>query len=93
LISEVETISDIALVALVGEGITKETGNSCKSISGSGAENINIEIIAAGASTAAVYFVVKESDCDRAVNATHNYFFPNAGNRIHQHSDLTSVVL
>ncbi len=75
LISDVETISDIALVALVGEGITKKRGIAAKAFQAVAAENINVEIIAAGASTAAVYFVVKESDCDRAVSATHRYFF------------------
>jgi bifunctional aspartokinase / homoserine dehydrogenase 1 len=94
LISEVETISDIALVALVGEGITKKRGIAAKAFQAVAAENINIEIIAAGASTAAVYFVVLESDCDRAVKATHTYFFPECpGAGSHQHSDLTSFVL
>jgi bifunctional aspartokinase / homoserine dehydrogenase 1 len=94
LISEVETISDIALVALVGEGITKKRGIAAKAFQAVAAENINIEIIAAGASTAAVYFVVLEKDCDRAVKATHTYFFPECpGAGSHQHSDLTSFVL
>ena len=94
MISEVETISDIALVALVGEGITKKEGIAAKAFQAVAEENINIEIIAAGASTAAVYFVVKESDCDRAVIATHRYFFPECPkNDNFQHSDLTSVVI
>ncbi len=94
LISDVETISDIALVALVGEGITKKQGVAAKAFQAVAEENINVEIIAAGASTAAVYFVVKESDCDRAVNATHRYFFsPPEEKDTFRHSDLTSVVL
>jgi bifunctional aspartokinase / homoserine dehydrogenase 1 len=94
LISDVETISDIALVALVGEGITKKEGIAAKAFQAVAEENINIEIIAAGASTAAVYFVVKESDCDRSVIATHRYFFPECRkNNKNQHSDLTSVIL
>ncbi|MFO7922895.1 MAG: aspartate kinase [Bacteroidales bacterium] len=94
LISDVETISDIALVALVGEGITKQHGVAAKAFQAVAAENINVEIIAAGASTAAVYFVVKESECEKAVNATHNYFF--SGCPAHepcQHSDLASIIL
>ncbi len=95
LISEVETITDIALVALVGEGITKKEGIAARAFQAVAEENINIEIIAAGASTAAVYFVVKESDCDRSVIATHKYFFPECSkhNNTNQHSDLTSVIL
>ncbi len=94
LISDVETISDIALVALVGEGITRKQGVAAKAFQAVAAENINVEIIAAGASTAAVYFVVKESDCDRAVQATHHYFFSEGpGNDSYQYSDLTSVIL
>ncbi len=94
LISDVETLSDIALVALVGEGITKKKGIAAKAFQAVAEEDINVEIIAAGASTAAVYFVVKENDCDRAVKATHRYFFPeNPGPNNHQYSDLTSVVL
>lgn len=94
LISDMEPISDIALVALVGEGITKRHGIAAKAFQAVAEENINVEIIAAGASTAAVYFVVKEGDCDRAVKATHNYFFPECREkREYQHSDLTSIVL
>ena len=94
LISDVEVLSDIALVALVGEGITKKRGIAAKAFQAVANENINVEIIAAGASTAAVYFVVDEADCDSAVNATHNYFFSECPKRdTYQHSDLTSVVL
>ena len=94
LISDVEAISDIALVALVGEGITKKQGVAAKAFQAVAAENINVEIIAAGASTAAVYFVVKECDCDRAVSATHSHFYSECPKQdSYQHSDLTSVVL
>ena len=94
LISDVEAISDIALVALVGEGITRKKGIAAKAFQAVAAENINVEIIAAGASTAAVYFVVKESDCHRAVRATHSHFYSeyHAYDQ-NSHSDLTSVVL
>ncbi len=94
MISEVEAISDIALVALVGEGITKKRGVAARAFQAVASENINVEIIAAGASTAAVYFVVKEDDCDRAVKATHSYFFSEHLHQdSYQHSGLTSVVL
>ncbi len=94
LISDVETISDIALVALVGEGITRKHGVAAKAFQAVAAENINVEIIAAGASTAAIYFVVKEKECNRAVIATHGYFFGDTPEpALNRHSDLTSVVL
>jgi bifunctional aspartokinase / homoserine dehydrogenase 1 len=94
LIRDVESISRIALVALVGEGITKKEGIAAKAFQAVAEENINVEIIAAGASTAAVYFVVKESDCEKAVNATHRYFFPDPpGHDTFKYSDITSVVL
>ncbi len=75
LISEVETVTGIALVALVGEGITRERGVAAKIFNAVAEENINVEIIAAGASTSAVYFIVKESDCENAVKAVHRFFF------------------
>ncbi len=94
LINEVEAISDIALVALVGEGITTKQGIAAKAFQAVAAENINVEIIAAGASTAAVYFVVKESDCNRAVIATHNFFFSEGGNLDSRPlSENTSIIL
>ena len=94
LISDVEAISDIALVALVGEGITKKRGIAAKAFQAVAAENINVEIIAAGASTAAVYFMVKESDCDRAVNATHSFFFSECAKQdSNLHSDHKSIIL
>lgn len=94
LISDVESISGIALVALVGEGITRKEGIAAKAFQAVAEEKINVEIIATGASTAAIYFVVKESDCDRAVVATHRYFFPESPKQDSLHfSDITSVVL
>ena len=42
-------------------------------------ENINVEMISAGASEVAYYFIVMEKDLEKAVNAIHNDFFTSDG--------------
>ncbi|MCP2596308.1 aspartate kinase, partial [Candidatus Aminicenantes bacterium AC-335-G13] len=68
-------VRDIALIAVVGEGIKKRKGIAAKVFSAVAKKNINVEMISSGASEVAYYFVVKEKDLKKAVIAIHDEFF------------------
>jgi aspartate kinase len=70
-VERVEKIKDIALIAIVGEGLLKHYGIAAKVSSAVANSGINIEMISAGASEVAYYFIVKENDLERAVKAIH----------------------
>jgi len=75
IIERVELKDHVALVAAVGDGLMKRRGAAARVLARVAEENINIEMLAAGASEAAQYFVVDEEDADRAVHAIHREFF------------------
>jgi aspartate kinase len=78
--SRLETIRDLALVALVGHGIKDEIGIAGRCFTAVARHNINIEMIAFGPSPVALYFLVHSEDLKRAVGAIHATFFVD-GNR------------
>ena len=75
IIERVELKDHVALVAAVGDGLMKRRGAAARVLARVAEENINIEMLVAGASEAAQYFVVDEEDADRAVHAIHREFF------------------
>jgi len=70
-VEKVEKIDDIALIAIVGEGIIKNHGIAAKVFHAVATNGINIEMISAGASDVAYYFIVKENVLEPAINAIH----------------------
>lgn len=75
IIERVNLEDDIALIAVVGEGLLKRKGVASRVFTSVADEDINIEMISSGASEVAYYFVVKEGEVERAVNAIHREFF------------------
>ncbi|MBN2245981.1 MAG: aspartate kinase [Candidatus Aminicenantes bacterium] len=75
IIEKVEVENTVALVAVVGKGIQSRKGIAAKVFSAVASENINIKMISSGASEVAYYFLVKEDDVGRAVQAIHHEFF------------------
>lgn len=74
----IETIgvrNDITLVAVVGEGLLRAKGLAAKVFSAVADKEINVEMISAGASEVAYYFIIKEVDLVPAINAIHRKFF------------------
>jgi aspartate kinase len=71
-----EPVKDIALVGIVGEGIVSTKGLAARAFSAVASSGVNVEMISAGASTVAYYFIVKEKDLGRTVKAVHSEFFP-----------------
>jgi aspartate kinase len=76
----VESVSysdDIALVSVVGIESRDKMGLAGKLFSAVGESEVNIEIISAGASDVAAYFIIKEEDLIKTVNAIHSTFCTN----------------
>jgi len=67
-IEEIESISDLSLIGVVGEGIFERHGIASKVLQTVASKGINIEMISAGPSNVAYYFLVKEDDLSAAVN-------------------------
>lgn len=68
---------DLAIVAVVGEGMRGTPGVAGKVFSTMGAEGINIVTIAQGSSELNISFAIPDSDVVRAVNALHEAFVPS----------------
>ena len=66
---------DIALIAVVGQGLQEKQGVAAKVFSAVARERINIEMISSGASEVAYYFIVQKDDLERTVRAVHREFF------------------
>jgi len=74
-VESIEQFSDIAVVAVVGEGIADTIGLSARVLSSVAAADINVEMISSGASTVAYYFIVRDRVLYKAVQAIHTEFF------------------
>ena len=72
---ELEKITDIALISIVGEGLHRQRGIAAGCFTAVSHARVNIEMISFGPSKAALYFMVREKDLETSVNALHNYFF------------------
>ncbi len=74
-ITEVISIEDVSVIAAVGEGILERPGVAARIFSAVARKNINVKLIASGASTVATYFMVSNKDKEVAVCAIHDEFF------------------
>lgn len=70
-VEKIEKIKDIALIAIVGEGISNHHGMAAKVFTAIAKKEINIELISAGASEVAYYFLIKERFLEPALKAIH----------------------
>ena len=69
------TVTDVALVSIVGKGLHNNRGIAAKCFSAVSNANVNIEMISSGTSDAALYFLVKEECLDETIQALHSTFF------------------
>ena len=73
-IDRVASISEIAIIALVGEGIKGVPGVAARAFGVLGAAAINIMMIAQGSSELNLSIVVREKDAPKAVQLIHGAF-------------------
>ncbi len=74
-VDKIETKKDIALVGVVGEGLIRTKGLAARVFAAVARVGVNVEMISAGASTVAYYFIVQEKDLKKSVRAIHDAFF------------------
>ncbi|WP_289644748.1 bifunctional aspartate kinase/homoserine dehydrogenase I [Maribacter aestuarii] len=74
-IRSVQPEKDLAIVALVGDNMKSHQGLSGKMFSTLGKNNVNIRVIAQGASERNISCVIDEKDVKKALNALHEEFF------------------
>ncbi len=74
-VARVDLEEDVALVAVVGEGMVARRGVAARIFSAVAKAGINVEMISSGASEVATYFIVDCADTGRAVRALHREFF------------------
>ncbi|MET7030200.1 bifunctional aspartate kinase/homoserine dehydrogenase I [Sediminicola luteus] len=66
---------DLAIIALVGDNMKSHQGLSGKMFSTLGKNNVNIRVIAQGASERNISAVISKGDVKKALNALHEEFF------------------
>ncbi|MHA2139851.1 MAG: aspartate kinase [Candidatus Thorarchaeota archaeon] len=74
-IERLELKEDVALIAVVGEGLSTTKGLAAKVFSAVAQSDINVEMISSGASEVAYYFIVRHEDMQQAIQAVHACFF------------------
>lgn len=73
---------DLAIVALVGDKMKHHQGLSGKMLSTLGRNNVNIRVIAQGASERNISCMIAEKDIKKALNALHEEFFEPDGKQL-----------
>ena len=66
---------DIVLISVVGVGLLNRKGVAARIFSSISRAGVNVEMISTGASEAASYFIVRDSDGKKAIKALHHEFF------------------
>jgi aspartate kinase/aspartokinase/homoserine dehydrogenase 1 len=74
-INEIIPIDKLTTVAAVGEGILEQPGIAGRLFMAMARQNINVRMIASGASPVATYFIVSAIDKEKAIEAIHAEFF------------------
>ncbi len=74
-VDRVTAIDNISVIAVVGEGILEEPGIAARVFSAVSRHHINIRTISAGASDAAIYFIIDQKESVKAIQSIHDEFF------------------
>jgi len=78
-IKTLKSYSGIALIAAIGEGITRKHGIAAKVFNSIAGVGINVQMIAFGASQVSSYFIVDIEDMKRTIQVIHREFFAVPG--------------
>lgn len=74
IIKKVEVTIDVAIIALIGSGMRGIVGVASKVFAAVAKKGVNVVMIAQGSSELNLAFVVKDADCNVAVQALHDEF-------------------
>lgn len=75
LVDEIKITSNLAIIAVVGDGMKHHPGTSGKMFSALGKNGINVSAIAQGSSERNISAVIAEADVAKALNTLHDAFF------------------
>jgi len=75
LIDEVKIESDLAIVAVVGDGMKHYAGTSGRMFNALGKNGVSVSAIAQGSSERNISAVIRQKDVSKALNALHDAFF------------------
>ncbi len=70
-----EKVQDVALVGIVGEGLLRHKGVAARCFTAVAERGVNIEMISFGPSEVALYFLVRNKDLQKTLEAIHSTFF------------------
>ncbi len=74
-IEKIDFVRNIALVAIIGEGLVKKRGIFARILGAVSDQKVNVEMASAGASEVAIYIIVPKDELSEVVNAIHKEFF------------------
>ncbi|VVC05594.1 putative aspartokinase [uncultured archaeon] len=74
MIKKVDVTLDVSIIALIGSGMRGIVGVASKVFNAVAKKGVNVIMIAQGSSELNIAFVVKDSDCNAAVQALHDEF-------------------
>ena len=74
IIKKVDVTVDVAIIALIGSGMRGIVGVASKVFAAVAKKRVNVVMIAQGSSELNLAFVVKDADCNTAVQALHDEF-------------------
>lgn len=74
-VTELQAIDKLTTVAAVGEGVLEKPGVAGRMFMALAKKQINVRMIASGASPVATYFIVSSNDKDDTIDAIHSEFF------------------
>jgi aspartate kinase len=74
IIKKVDVTVDVAIIALIGSGMRGIVGVASKVFAAVAKKRVNVVMIAQGSSELNLAFVVKDADCNMAVQALHDEF-------------------
>ena len=74
-IERIDVSNNVALIALVGEGVLTTKGLAARVFSAVAEYGVNVEMFSAGASDVAYNFIVQQDDMNAAIQAVHRSFF------------------
>ncbi|MBI9032886.1 MAG: aspartate kinase [Bacteroidales bacterium] len=79
-IQEIELLTEISLIAVVGPGITKQAGIAGQIFTATAKAGINVKMCALGASVVSVYLIIDKQDTSLALKAIHHELFHQSNN-------------
>ncbi len=74
IIEKIDFVRNIALIAVIGEGLLKKRGIFGRILNSISHEKVNVEMASAGASEVAIYIIVPKDELKEVINALHKEF-------------------